>query len=268
MLENIKTSYFKKILFLHLDEGRKLKIIKYNKNLQKFLYINLINYKIFSNKYIIKNGEGNIKEYNYFNDKLIYEGEYLNGKRNGKGKEYDKEGNLIFKGEYLNGKRHNGTQYFEDEIYELKNGKGIIKEKESDEDFIFKGEYLNGEKNGKGKCFFVDLLYFDGEYLNGKKWNGKGYFNNKSYELRDGKVSIKEYDENNILKLSFQYLNGERTGRWLLYNDVGNLIFDGELLNDKLNGLCKLYKNCNYFEGDFLCGRKKNGKEYINNVWN
>ena len=39
---------------------------------------------------------------------MIFEGEYLNGKRNGKGKEYDYYGNLIFEGEYLNGKRWNG----------------------------------------------------------------------------------------------------------------------------------------------------------------
>ena len=35
----------------------------------------------------------------------MYDGEYLNGLKNGKGKEYDYEGNLIFEGEYLNGKR-------------------------------------------------------------------------------------------------------------------------------------------------------------------
>ena len=36
---------------------------------------------------------------------LIFEGEYLNGERNGKGKEYNYDGGLIFEGEYLNGKR-------------------------------------------------------------------------------------------------------------------------------------------------------------------
>ena len=36
---------------------------------------------------------------------LIYKGEYLNGKRNGKGKEYFRR-YLIFDGEYLNGKRN------------------------------------------------------------------------------------------------------------------------------------------------------------------
>ena len=36
----------------------------------------------------------------------IFEGEYLNGKRNGKGKEYDKyNSKLEYEGEYLNGKK-------------------------------------------------------------------------------------------------------------------------------------------------------------------
>ena len=47
------------------------------------------------------------KEYDY-NGKLEFEGEYLNGERNGKGKEYYKNGELIFEGEYLNGKKWNG----------------------------------------------------------------------------------------------------------------------------------------------------------------
>ena len=36
---------------------------------------------------------------------LIFEGEYLNGWRNGKGKEYDDNGQLILEGDYLDGKR-------------------------------------------------------------------------------------------------------------------------------------------------------------------
>ena len=50
-----------------------------------------------------RNGKG--KEY-YKNGELIFEGEYLNGKRwNGKGKEYDNKGRVKFKGEYLNEKK-------------------------------------------------------------------------------------------------------------------------------------------------------------------
>ena len=54
------------------------------------------------NIYILKNGKG--KEYNNYNGKLKFEGEYLNGERHGKGKEY-KNGQVIFEGDYLNGKK-------------------------------------------------------------------------------------------------------------------------------------------------------------------
>ena len=106
MLKKSKSIYFIKRLFTLVDEKNKLDIIKYNKNMQNILDISLINYKFFSDRYIIfeKNGKG--KEYNKYGN-LIFEGEYLNGKRNGKGKEYDEYGKLKFEGEYLNGQRWN-----------------------------------------------------------------------------------------------------------------------------------------------------------------
>ena len=54
--------------------------------------------------YELINGNGKIKEY-YYDDKLEFEGEYLNCLKNGNIKEYDYYNNLIFEGEYLNGKR-------------------------------------------------------------------------------------------------------------------------------------------------------------------
>ena len=56
--------------------------------------------------YELINGNGKVKEY-YDNGIIKFEGEYLNGKRNWKGKEYDKyNGRLIFEGEYLNDKKN------------------------------------------------------------------------------------------------------------------------------------------------------------------
>ena len=65
---------------------------------------------IFEGEYLngLRNGKG--KEYGYYGE-LIFEGEYLNGERNGKGKEYDYNGNLIFEGEYLNDKKLDGKGY-------------------------------------------------------------------------------------------------------------------------------------------------------------
>ena len=133
MLKNIKSIYFIKFIFVHVDEKQKLKIVKSNKRLQKNIGISIINYKLFTGKYIIYESNRFGKEY-LPNGELLFEGEYLNGKRNGKGKEY------------------NGY----------------------DDKLIFEGKYLNGKRNGKGKeyDFINGVLLFEGEYLKNKlDWN-------------------------------------------------------------------------------------------------
>ena len=91
---------------------------------------------------------------------LIYEGEYLNGERNGKGKEYW-NGKLIFEGEYLYGKRLKGKEYVNERLeYEGEyiinkyNGKGY------DEDGNIIYELING--NGKVKEYEDDKLKYEG----------------------------------------------------------------------------------------------------------
>ena len=55
-------------------------------------------------------------------------------------------------------------------IYELKSGKGLIKEYGSYGKLDFEGEYLNGKRKGKGKEFnYKGIIIFEGEYVNGKK---------------------------------------------------------------------------------------------------
>ena len=114
---------------------------------------------------INNNINGKRKEYEDGFGKLIFEGEYLNGKRNGKGKEYYYEGKILFEGEYLNGKRWNGKGYDINNkvVYELKNWNGKVKEYYNDGELFFEGEYLYGEKNGKGKEYYNnDQLRFEG----------------------------------------------------------------------------------------------------------
>jgi len=53
MLKKIKSTYFIKNLFLYVLEKKKLKLVKYNKSLQKNIDISIINFKFFSGKYII-----------------------------------------------------------------------------------------------------------------------------------------------------------------------------------------------------------------------
>ena len=100
--------------------------------------INIINYKFFSRRYIIYETKKKGKEYDALEYTMIYEGEFLNGERNGKGKEYNDNGQLIFEGEFKQGKRWKGKC----KEYHIYNSLKIT---------------------------------FEGEYLNGKKWKGKEY---------------------------------------------------------------------------------------------
>ena len=94
----------------------------------------------------------NSKSYIY-GKKVEFEGEYLNGKRNGQGKEYYKYGNIKFEGVYINGDKWNGKGYdtLNNISYELKNGIGTIKEYYDDGKLKFEGEYINGKKKWKWK---------------------------------------------------------------------------------------------------------------------
>ena len=102
--------------------------------------------------YELINGSGNIKKFDLDHCILIYEGEYLNGKKNGKGKSYWSHGQLCYEGEYLDDKRHGkGKSYYPN---------GVL---------LYEGEYLDDKRHGKGKEYNdKGNLYFEGDYLNGE----------------------------------------------------------------------------------------------------
>ena len=79
---------------------------------------------------------------------MKFEGKYLYGRKNGKGKEYYENGKVRLEGEYRD---------------DILNGKVI--EYDLDGNIIFDGEYKNGNK-WKGLTVEKD---FQGKYLNGKR---------------------------------------------------------------------------------------------------
>ena len=102
IVKNIKSIYnIKRILSL-LSAKKKLSLIINNKALQKKLNINIENYKTLSGKYKVTENDGNTRIYKINSTLLLFEGKYVNGKKNGLGKEYHINGKLKFEGEYLN----------------------------------------------------------------------------------------------------------------------------------------------------------------------
>ena len=240
MLDNIKSIYFLRIIMTYIEEGKKLELIMYNKNIQNKLEIGLINYKFFSGKYKIVDKTGKSQVFFGANGEMIFEGKYVNGKRKGIGKEYDYNGSLIFEGKYRNGKR---------------NGKG--KEYNEDGKLIFEGEYLNGKRNGKGKEYDnYGNIKFEGEYLDGNKLIGKEYGKKrKNFNvINDKKKLYNKYNENNTLKFKNSYINGLIQGKGKQYYGNGKIKFEGEYLfskkwnekdNDKDKNIYDLYIDYN-----------------------
>ena len=181
MLKQIKSLLILKKLFNHLFIDAKLRLLRYNKNFQNILNITIIDFRNLSKTFIIIERAGYGKEYDSYNDELLYEGEFINGKRNGKWKEYDGIGRLRYEGEYLNGKRNGkGKEYTFGYIYEgeflddKRNGKGKIYNKYENNKLYYEGEFFNDKYHGKGKKYDnFGKLEYEGDFLNDKK-NGKG----------------------------------------------------------------------------------------------
>ena len=227
-----------------------LKIIKYNKIFQNAIGINLYNYKLLSGKYIKYETKDTVKIYDMITNSLLYEGGFLKGKKNGKGKEYHFF-EYNFEGEFLDGQR---------------NGKG----KELRYIYVpyFPNEGLNLLEGFRMKSILhVDL---EGEFLNDKKWNVKKYDENDNiiYEIKNGQGIVKEYDRKKRLIFDGEYINGEKNGKAKEYRT-----YDGycecEYVNGEKTGKAKDYdKNGNViFEGEYYKGKKWNGKVFdkINN---
>ena len=185
--------------------------------------------------YELKQGRGFLKEFN-FDNKLIFEGEYLYGQKNGKGKEYYNDGTLKYEGEYLNGlKNGEGKEYF--------NG-----------NLIFEGNYLYNNRI-HGKVYIDRSLEYKGFFLYNKKFDGKGYDveNYIIYELDHGEGKVREYIQTKLI-FEGEYLNGKRNKNGREYNNNGEIMFEGKYLNGQRNGKGKEYNIDGSFEGIYLNG--------------
>ena len=129
LVEKIKSNFVLNNILSILWENKKLNLIIYNKKLQNKISLTIEDYKNLSKRYKKYDTNGKVKEYLISSDILVFEGEYLNGKRNGEGKEYYDNKKLKFEGKYLYGHKFKGKEYYVS---------GELK---------FEGDYLYSEKN-------------------------------------------------------------------------------------------------------------------------
>ena len=162
------------------------------------------------------------KEYNIINKKIIFEGEYKNGKTwEGILNEYSKG---YFDKKYKLVSYGNKTLHIlldEKKTKKEFDGNGFIIEYKNSK-LIFEGEYKNW-KRFKGKEFKNKELIFEGEYNDGKRYKGREYSEYKfgknkidiifKGEYKNGKKwkgELIELNKINLKEKKFNYENGKK----------------------------------------------------------
>lgn len=193
-----------------------------------------------------------------FGDDYVYFGQIVNGTANGKGRLYDKNGQMIFKGQYINNmKNGEGMEYVFDEelnqsileyegdyVDDYRDGYGVVYWVNGDYkgQVMYEGELYKGEMCGKG------ILYEGAE----RKYEG-GFAHNQRYGF-----GVDSYvgDEGEKMVVTGTYTNNMKNGYFEEYKD-GELIFQGNYANDVRDGEegKEYYENGNVkYEGDYKNG--------------
>lgn len=165
--------------------------------------------------FVRRNGEWveTPKKYVY---KLIYNGQWVESDRSGKGKSlfYNEKGQLTstYEGEYKDNTRHGfGTMKFY--LYETEN----LYE-------MHIGTYVNGDREGKGSYYWLNKgTAYKGDFLKDKR-TGYGSY----YDI------IRKDTANLRIRYTGQWKDGEYHGHGKLYKDDGKtVIYEGEFKNGK-----------------------------------
>ncbi|KAK8820052.1 hypothetical protein WA538_002150 [Blastocystis sp. DL] len=167
----------------------------------------------------VRDGKG--IEYEKDGETALYSGQWMSGKRDGKGTEY-RDGHALYTGEWKNGIRNGKGKEMDESgrvvfMGEWKDGKGKGKEMDANGKAVYEGEWWNGKRNGVG------------EVLKGTRWMG---------HWKDGKMNGMEYekDGNGVMKRGCLLENGEMKrvvqefdgGKMVEYDENGKKVYEGE----------------------------------------
>lgn len=141
-------------------------------------------------------------------------------------------------------------------------------QKQKDSEVLYAIAQLQKEKSPIEKITVEEILKKAQEYdtrpivIAVKKHTGKAVSGNiengngiKLYTLKDSLVDVG-------WKYNGSFINGLESGKGILYNKIGKIIYNGDWTNGSFHGFGKLYSNTTKYEGQFTNG-KKNGKAIL-----
>lgn len=197
-----------------------------------------------------------------------YSGKLEEGVLQGKGKLYDENGLLIYEGNFLDGmKTGKGTCYeagvkvyegtFLEDVFE---GKGIIYE---DGVKVYEGQLSDSVPNGRGTSFTDTGVLYSGEFEDGL-YSGEGtlytqagdllYKGGFSEGLYSGEGTV--FFSGGEKRYEGQFQDGSMSGEGILYREDGSVHYKGSFDEDAFSGPGKLYleDNRGYIEAEFVDG--------------
>jgi len=212
----------------------------------------------------------------------VYEGNWINGKRHGKGKYDYADGISWYDGEWVDDKKEGyGTEHYPDnDEYKgyfkngKRNGKGIYKYVNGD---IYDGNFTNSIRTGKGKYTWKKSgNVYDGDWLN-DVINGKGIKTFSNGDVYDGNwvKGKKSGYGTEKLKNGIEYIgnfeNDLRNGHGEITHGNGD-VYNGNFVNDIRSGKGKYTwsSSGNVYDGNWEKGNRegfgifyyKNGNKY------
>ena len=180
----------------------------------------------------------------------IYEGELVNGKKNGKGKM-----------EYTNGDVYEGL--FKDD---LKIGKGKMIYANGN---IYEGFFAKDRPSGKGKLKIKNIGVYEGEFYEGK-FNGKGILKTDKNTIKEGMWKednligrLKYMDEDGIFWANCTY--DEEYGIYkLIWENDNSSFYEGQMKYGLYNGRGKyIYSNGDCYEGEWKNNERDGKGKYV-----
>jgi hypothetical protein len=188
----------------------------------------------------LANGKGILKYIKSNGEITIYEGETLNGYRNGKGK-YNWTTGEKYEGEWKDDKANgigiytypNGSKYEGQLSDGKKNGNGMLTDINGDK---YEGEWKGDLRNGQGTYTWSSGSKYVGQFRDDKP-NGQGTFTWPSGSRYVG-----------------QHKDGNRDGQGILTDSDGSK-YEGEWKDDKKHGQgTYTYSNSSKYVGEFIDG--------------
>eukprot|EP00531_Pseudo-nitzschia_arenysensis_P000643 CAMPEP_0116129562 /NCGR_PEP_ID=MMETSP0329-20121206/7988_1 /TAXON_ID=697910 /ORGANISM="Pseudo-nitzschia arenysensis, Strain B593" /LENGTH=1052 /DNA_ID=CAMNT_0003623833 /DNA_START=203 /DNA_END=3361 /DNA_ORIENTATION=- len=163
-----------------------------------------------------------------FTDGTFYEGEWKRNKEHGYGKLMSSDRKqIIYEGEWERGRMQGTGTYYYGSSDPLKPGSRYV------------GEFRENLRNGMGRYFLADGSVYDGQWRDGVM-NGLGIFTWPDLSMYDG-----------------VWKDGKRNGQGLLKKADG-FIYDGQWVNNTMEGRgIAIYPNGQKYEGSFSNGRRE-----------